>query len=211
MNIQWLGHACFLITLGDGKTIITDPFGDSVGYPQPGLKADLVTVSHQHYDHNAVDKVGGSPRVIDTEGAHSYKNISVHGIPSWHDKNEGSQRGGNIMFVIEAEGVRVCHLGDLGHTLNPDQVSRLGRMDVLLIPVGGFYTIGPDEAARVVEQLNPGYVAPMHYKTDYIDFPIVTADEFLKNYPGYRTEKELAVTRESIPDSTQAVLLELRR
>lgn len=210
MKIYWLGHACFLIALSDGKKVITDPFDRKLGYPEPVLDADIVTVSHQHFDHNAVEVISGKPDVVKQEGRHAFGDVTITGIPSYHDSSKGSQRGRNIIFVIEADGLKVCHLGDLGHVLEKGQEEKIGAVDVLLIPVGGFYTIGAAEAVKVVHQLNPKYVVPMHYKTGYIDFPITSADEFLKNYPGYRVEQELVVTGKDLPDFTQAVLVELR-
>lgn len=211
MKIQWLGHSCFALTLSGGKTIITDPFGSEVGYPSPGIPADIVTVSHQHFDHSAVKTVPGKPTVIETEGRHELEDVVVTGFPSFHDEAGGSKRGPNIIFLIEAEGLRVCHLGDLGHTLEPWQAKKIGPPDVLLVPVGGFYTIGPDGAAQVVDLLKPRYVIPMHYKTDYIDFPIETPEPFLKNYPGYKKEAGLVVTWNSLPEKTETVLLELKK
>lgn len=210
MIIQWLGHASFIITLSDGKKIITDPFAGEVGYPLPGLPADVVTVSHQHFDHNAVKTVPGQPVVVETEGRHTFDGLVITGVPAFHDEAGGSKRGGIVIFVIEAEGLRVCHLGDLGHTLEDSQIEKIGSPDILLVPVGGFYTIGPDEAARVVDQLRPRYVVPMHYKTDYIEFPISPPEPFLSSYPGYRKERKLEVTRESLPPETEIVLLELK-
>ncbi|BAF60870.1 predicted Zn-dependent hydrolases [Pelotomaculum thermopropionicum SI] len=211
MIIQWLGHACFLIAFSDGRVLMTDPFGPEVGYPRPAYPADVVTVSHQHFDHNAVKQVPGRPRVIEGEGRHDLEGITITGVPSFHDSSKGGQRGKNTIFVIEAEGLRVCHLGDLGHVLEEEQVEQIGRVDVLMIPVGGFYTIGAGEAVRVVEQLKPKYVLPMHYKTSYIDFPISTADDFLSRFPGCRREQELRVTADSLPASAQAVIIELKK
>ncbi|MFZ5643627.1 MAG: MBL fold metallo-hydrolase [Bacillota bacterium] len=210
MKINWLGHACFIISLSNGKKIITDPFGNELGYPQPGLPADIVTVSHQHFDHNAISNVPRKPLTVQTEGLHSIEGINITGVPSFHDKSGGSKRGDNIIFIIEAEGIRICHLGDLGHMLDSTQISRIGKVDILLLPTGGFYTIGPDEAAEIANQIKPGYVIPMHYKTDYIDFPISTPDQFLKYFPGYKTEKELVVTRNDLPETTQVVIIELK-
>jgi len=209
VKIRWLGHACFLIELPDGKTIITDPFDRKLGYPEPAVPADIVTVSHQHFDHNAVEVVPGKPDVVQKEGRHSPGGIAVTGVLSHHDPVKGSLRGRNIIFIIEAGGLRICHLGDLGHVLDKKQLGEIGAVDVLLIPVGGHFTVGPAEAARVTGQLGPKYVVPMHYKTDYIDFPITGPDEFLKNFPGYRIEKELTVTGDDLPETTAAVLLEL--
>lgn len=210
MKIQWLGHSCFAITLTNGKTIITDPFGSKVGYPPPKLPADIVTVSHQHFDHSAVKVIPGKPLTVETAGRHELDGLVCTGVPSFHDEAGGSKRGSNIIFVIEAEGLKVCHLGDLGHLLEPGQIEKIGAVDVLLIPVGGFYTIGPAEAAKVVDQLKPRYVIPMHYKTKYLDFPIATAEPFLNNFPGYKKEAVLVVSGEGLPEKTGAVLLELK-
>lgn len=211
MKIQWLGHACFLITFANGRTLMTDPFDPKVGYPQPDFSADIVTVSHQHFDHNAVNSIPGEPNVVQQEGRYSFDGVTITGIPSFHDSSKGSRRGKNIIFVVDAEGLRVCHLGDLGHVLEKEQVEQIGVVDVLLIPVGGYYTIGAGEAFQVVEQLKPNYVVPMHYKTGYIDFPISTAEEFLSRFPGYLTVQELEVTKDTLPVSAQVVLIELRK
>lgn len=210
MKFYWLGHACFLIVLASGKKIVTDPFDRKLGYPEPALSADIVTVSHQHFDHNAVEMISGKPVVISEAGRHEAGGLLITGISSYHDPVRGSQRGKNIIFVIETEGLRICHLGDLGHVLEKSQLEKVGTVDVLMIPVGGFYTIGAAEAVKVVNQLNPKYVVPMHYKTGYIDFPISTADEFLKYYPGSRVEKELEVAEKTLPGTTTAVLIELK-
>lgn len=211
LKIQWLGHASFIITLSDGKKIMTDPVDPKVGYPKPGLAADVVTVSHQHFDHNAVKTVVGKPNIVQKEGLSSIGDIKITGIPSFHDNSKGSQRGRNTIFVIEAEGLRVCHLGDLGHVLDADQVVQIGSVDILLVPVGGFYTIDASEAVKVVGQIKPKIIVPMHYKTRYIDFPISTAEPFLKNYSGYRTVQELEVTAEKLPPAQEVVMLELKQ
>jgi len=198
-----------MITLINGTKIITDPVDPKVGYPAPGLAAHIVTVSHQHLDHNAVKTVAGSPGIVKKEGRQKIGDIMVIGIHTFHDAAKGSQRGGNIIFVIEAEGLRVCHLGDLGHVLDEDQVSQIGAVDILMIPVGGFYTIDAGAAVQVVNQLKPKIVLPMHYKTSYIDFPISTADPFLKNYAHYRTTSELEAAEEKLPPVQEVVLMDL--
>ncbi len=210
MKIQWLGHASFLITLRSDEKIITDPFDAKVGYPLPGLHAGIVTVSHQHFDHNAVENVPGRPDIVREEGPHSFGEIKITGIPSFHDTVKGSQRGENIIFIIEADWLKVCHLGDLGHVLDPGQVGQIGDVDVLLIPVGGYFTIDAGKAVNVVEQLKPKIVVPMHYKTSYVDLPISNVDNFLSYYPEHRTERELVVSAEEMPPAMQVVRLELR-
>ncbi|MEW6425774.1 MAG: MBL fold metallo-hydrolase [Bacillota bacterium] len=207
MKISWLGHACFLIETT--KKILTDPFDRQLGYPVPKAAADLVTVSHQHFDHNAVRAIPGKPQIIQSAGEHSVNGVKITGIRTFHDQNRGAQRGENIIFVIEAEEIRVCHLGDLGHTLGQSTRAEIGKVDVLLVPVGGYYTINAAEAKEVVEQLNPGYAVPMHYKTKYLNLPIAPVDDFLKFYPGYQKETALELQAGKMPEKVQVVLLEL--
>lgn len=208
MKIQWLGHSCFAITLSDGRTIITDPH-EGIGYPPLNRSADIVTVSHQHFDHNAVGAVSGSPEIVQSEGAHSLGGVAITGVPSFHDGQGGSQRGENLIFIIEVEGLRVCHLGDLGHVPGSMQIGAIGRVDVLMVPVGGLYTIDAAQAAEVVRQIGPKYILPMHYKTSCLNFPISGPDEFLAGYPDHRTLRVLEISAGSLPSGPQAVLLDL--
>ena len=207
MKITWLGHACFLIEAT--KKILTDPFDQQLGYPDLKATADLVTVSHQHFDHNAVQLVSGKPQVIQSAGKHSFSGIKIKGVPSFHDKAGGTQRGENIIFIIETEDIRLCHLGDLGHALEKSTAEQIGRVDVLLIPVGGYYTINAAEAKKVTEQINPRYAVPMHYKTSYINLPIAPVEEFLKYYPAYLKETTLEILAGKMPEKTQVMLLTL--
>jgi L-ascorbate metabolism protein UlaG (beta-lactamase superfamily) len=209
MLIRWLGHACFLVVTEGGKRIVTDPFDGLAGYPPPAVPADIVTVSHQHFDHNAVHVVPGNPEVVRETGEYVFDGVKITGHPSYHDRKRGSQRGANIIFVIEAEGLRVCHLGDLGHRLEDDQVKALGKVDVLMVPVGGYFTIDAADAAAVVEQLAPPYVLPMHYKTPGMDLPIEPPDRFLRNYPDCREQEALEVKAGDLPAATQVVRLAL--
>lgn len=206
MKISWLGHACFLIETT--RKILTDPFDRQLGYPEPKRDVDLVTVSHQHFDHNATRVLPGKPQIIQSTGEHSLSGVKITGVRSFHDKNRGAQRGENIIFIIEAEGIRVCHLGDLGHTLDRGAREEIGKVNVLLVPVGGYYTINAAEAKEVVEQLNPNYVVPMHYKTKYLNLPIAPVDDFLKFYPGYVKETALEVQAGKMPEKMQVVILE---
>lgn len=209
MKIQWLGHACFLITTSGGKKIMTDPFDSSVGLAEPAVPADIVTVSHQHFDHNAVGVVPGNPVVVQEAGERKIDTITFTGIPSYHDQAGGRQRGNNTIFLIEADGLKICHLGDLGHVLEEEQKSRLSGVDVLMVPVGGTYTIDAAEAARVVEQISPRYVIPMHFKTEALQLPIAPVEPFLKHFPAHTRSKELVVTADSLPAEQQVVVLEI--
>ena len=207
LRIQWLGHACFLITSSDGTRVLTDPFDESVGYPVPAVEADVVSTSHSHFDHNSVSVVKGRPKVVKNAGETSAADISFLGVPSYHDDASGSKRGQNIIFVWEMDGVRLAHMGDLGHTLTDDQVAKIGRVDILLVPVGGFFTIDAKQATKIVEQLSPKLVFPMHYKTDAIDFPIVGVDEFLAGKDNVERVNENFVAVKELPERTKIVVL----
>lgn len=184
MKITWFGHACFLIEM-EGIRIVTDPFDETVGYPIPNVTADVVTESHQHFDHNAHHLVRGNFRLIKEAGEYEIGKVKVRGIETYHDTKSGRERGKNIVFVFEGEGMRVCHLGDLGHVPTNDQVRSIGEVDVLLVPVGGTFTIGPKEAKEVVNLIKPTVTIPMHYKTRYLKFNLLPVDDFLKLFEGY--------------------------
>jgi L-ascorbate metabolism protein UlaG (beta-lactamase superfamily) len=190
VRIKWLGHACFLIETADGTRIVTDPFNEEVGYPLPAVEAEIVTVSHQHFDHNAVAVVRGRPHVS-----------------TFHDAEQGAKRGANVVFVIEADGLRICHLGDLGHLLNEEQLRRIGRVDVLLVPVGGTFTIDAGQAAETVAALRPRIAVPMHYKTDYINFPITGLEDFSRLFERVSTCDTLEVTAARLPAATEIVVV----
>lgn len=168
MEIIWLGHSSFRIK-GKGATVVTDPYGDGIGIKFPKQEADIVTISHGHDDHNQAAGVGGNPFLIDTAGEYEVKGVSVFGVPTFHDNEGGVHRGRNTVFVIEVDGVKVCHLGDLGHKLTDGQVEEINSIDVLLVPVGGVFTLDPKGAAAVVSQLEPKFVVPMHYKFEGLD------------------------------------------
>ena len=214
MEVQWLGHACFLIRTADGKKILTDPYksgsyGGAVGYGPIGEVVDVVTVSHEHDDHFGVSELKGNPQVIAEQAEETVTGIRFKGIPTHHDTEEGAERGENTVFTFEVEGIKVCHLGDLGHTLSPETVAEIGQVDVLLIPVGGVYTIDAEEAERVVGQLNPRLVVPMHYKTEALGFPIDPVDRFLQGKERVRRVdgSVLKITKEELPAEREIVVL----
>ncbi len=212
MKVKWLGHASFLITADDGTRIITDPYvaGSGLKYGEINESADIVTVSHDHFDHNNVASVGGSPRVVNDPAPTDIKGIRFRGIPTYHDDNQGKDRGNNIIFIMDVNGVTVCHLGDLGHPLSSQQVADIGKVDVLLIPVGGFFTIDARVATEVHSKLNPSVVIPMHFKNDRCDFPIGGVEDFLQDKKAVikadATEAEFKAGE--LPDSTEIVVLD---
>ena len=178
MLIRHIGHAEFLIELESGYRIVTDPYDAGCGYPVRKEKADAVLVSHHHHDHDAVENVGGTPQVIDAAGQYTLaKGVTVTALEAFHDDAQGAKRGKTLLFLLEAEGLRVAHLGDLGCGLNAEQAKALRNPDILMIPVGGFFTIGPDEAAAICAQLQPRVTVPMHYRRGEMGFSVLTPVE----------------------------------
>lgn len=188
MELTYYGHAMFLLKAADGTTILIDPFDEKVGYPMPEVAPTAVTASHEHSDHNHVQMAKGNPKVIRglAEGGKAWAKVEervgpvrITTVPTFHDASGGSERGRNAVFIFEVDGLRVAHAGDLGHALDADQTRAIGRPDVLMIPVGGYYTIGPKEADAVIAALNPRVVIPMHYKTEVNSgWPIGALDDF---------------------------------
>jgi L-ascorbate metabolism protein UlaG (beta-lactamase superfamily) len=215
MKIRCLGHSSFLITAADGTKVITDPYesggyGGGLQYGPVRESADFVTVSHEHSDHNYTKDIPGKPVILKKTGKQEVKGITFEGVLTCHDKTGGRERGLNTVFCITVDGVRVCHLGDLGHELSPKEVAAIGTPDVLLVPVGGFFTIDAQEAARVVMALKPKLVIPMHYKTDKCGFPIAPVDDFLKasGLPAQKLDQsEVEVTRSALPQPTEVRVL----
>jgi L-ascorbate metabolism protein UlaG (beta-lactamase superfamily) len=209
MKIKWLGHAAFLITAENGTRIITDPYQTNEGlrYGQIKESADIVTVSHEHGDHNNSDAVQGKPQVVKKSA--KVKGIDIRGISAQHDDTGGSQRGTNTIFCFEVDGVKICHMGDLGHKLNEKQAAEIGKIDVLMIPVGGFFTVDAETATQVCNQLKPRVIIPMHYLTDKLSFPIKGVDEFLKgkNNVVKQASSEVEFKSEKLPASTQIIVL----
>jgi L-ascorbate metabolism protein UlaG (beta-lactamase superfamily) len=165
MQLRWFGQSCFLLTSQAGTRVLMDPFGKGLGYPVPQVQADIVTTSHDHFDHNNVAAVKGNFYHIDTRGTYTHKDIGISGTLTCHDKVQGAMRGSNIVFNFSVDGLNVCHCGDLGHLLTPEQVIAIGKVDVLLLPVGGNFTINAAEALEVRNQLKPAITIPMHYRT----------------------------------------------
>ena len=209
MKIKWLGHATFLITSDSGIRIITDPYDTVQGlhYEKIEEPADVVTVSHDHFDHANVAAVKGKPQVV--RGTAEVGGIKFKGVSTYHDTSTGSQRGNNVMFCFEVDGVNVCHVGDLGHQLSDAQVAELGKVDVLLIPVGGFFTIDARVASQLCDRIKPRVIIPMHYKNDKCDFPIAGVEEFLKGKDNVirLDSSEIDIKSGELPAGTQIMVL----
>ena len=211
MLIMHHGHSEFLMESADGYRILTDPFDDHVGYPMHTVDCDAVTVTHGHGDHSYVQKAQGAQVIVDHAGTvHLTPEITVTGIPCWHDDQQGKLRGQNLIFIYEIDGLRVAHFGDLG-AWDEELAARLEDIDILMIPVGGFFTINAASAARLIERIKPRMVLPMHYKTGFnADWPISGPEEFLSRYAPEdicRGAEALRVTREDLECHPRVVLL----
>lgn len=165
MKLKWFGHSCFLLTANNGNKLVFDPFNEKVGYPVPELRAHVVLTSHGHYDHANISTVKGFSYLYEKPEQYEACGFHIMGISSFHDNQGGAIRGGNVIFVVEADGRRICHCGDLGHILTPEICKQIGDIDVLLLPVGGVYTVDAESAFRVMQDIAPKVTVPMHYKT----------------------------------------------
>ena len=219
MDIKYLGHSSFKLR-GKDASLVTDPFDPKlVGLDYGKVSAEVITLSHDHADHNASSRVTGTtkreiPFVVDSPGEFEASGIGVIAISSFHDDKQGADRGKNLICVIQVDGLVVAHMGDLGHVLSDKQVSRIGPVDILFLPVGGSYTIGPVVAIKVIDQLSPSIVIPMHYKVEGMSSSfdgLVTVDEFLDKggFENVRTEEKLSVSSSSLPEETEVVVLKV--
>ncbi|AKI97192.1 MBL fold metallo-hydrolase [Kosmotoga pacifica] len=194
MRIKWHGHSCFSIESG-GKILLTDPFDKSVGYKIPDVNPDLITESHQHFDHNAHHLLKGNFEVIDKLGEYSRDGFVIKGYLTYHDSSRGAERGTNIVFEFTTpDGIRILHLGDLGVILERDLINKVKNPDILMIPVGGVYTIGPSEAFDLSKELAPKIVIPMHFKTEALKFKLISPEDFLSHFDSYEEKEELLIT-----------------
>jgi L-ascorbate metabolism protein UlaG (beta-lactamase superfamily) len=209
MEITWYGRACFRLK-GREATVITDPCPPSTGFVAGKHDVQLLTISHAHPDHSYTRSITAG-LTLTRPGEYESANVLVTGVRTFHDGSRGAERGENIVFSIEIDGVHIAHLGDLGHLLTEEQLSELGPVDVLLVPAGGVFVLPPAEAAEVVSQVNPKMVIPMHFQVDGGSTDVATVDGFLHEMAAEPIRQPKAqVTPSSLPDETQLVLLEAR-
>ena len=210
MDINWLGQACFKVK-GKQASVVLDPYSAEIGFKLPKMEADIVTISHDHYDHNASSEVGDNPFVITGPGEYEIKGVNVVGVPSFHDNKKGQERGKNILYSVRIDGVNIAHMGDLGQDeLSAEQIDSLGNVDILMIPVGSVYTIDASTATKIVASLEPLIVLPMHYQDKDSKVDLEPVDKFLKEMGKEATEpmKKLTISKERLPTEPQIVLLE---
>lgn len=212
MDISFLGHSSFKLR-GKTASVVTDPYDPKiVGLKFPPTEAEIVTISHGHPDHNYVANVKNIKKVIEGPGEYEIMGVSIIGLPSFHDNKKGEERGTNTIYVYEMDGLRLVHLGDLGHTLSEELVEEIGDIDILMVPVGGKYTIGPKEAVSVVQDIDPYIVIPMHYKMEGLGQQLATSlfpvDEFLGEV-GLTVERlpKLSVKKEDLAEASSKVVV----
>lgn len=215
MQIIWKGQSCFQILTNQGKnntlSIVIDPFDESVGLNVPKLEADILLITHNHHDHNNVKAVGGNPFLISGPGEYEIKNVFINGIHSWHDDKNGKEKGENTIYTIECEDLRLCHLGDLGQKeLVEEQLEKIGQIDILMIPVGGFYTISAKEATKILSQIEPKIIIPMHYQIPKLKIKLDGIEKFFRVLGIKKIEpiKKLIIKKKDLsPEEVKIILL----
>mgnify|MGYP001062523311 CR=1 FL=1 len=210
MKIKWLGHSCFLITNNRGINILTDPYDETLGYKMTKEKINIITISHEHYDHNNTMGIKGKPVVLKGAVNRDTHKIIFKGISSYHDSVFGKYRGNNTIFLIKSDQLALCHLGDLGHLLEAKQLEDINKVDILFIPVGGYYTLNHIQAEQVIEQIKPKIVLPMHYKTDAIKWSIDPLSIFLDRKQNIKIigANSFDIEAQSLPEQTTIYVLE---
>jgi L-ascorbate metabolism protein UlaG (beta-lactamase superfamily) len=210
MIINYFGHSCFKIEekINGENVSLTDPFDSSVGLKVPNVEADIVSVSHSHPDHANVSALRGKPFVVDCAGEYDIKGVIIEGIKSYHDEKKGTERGENIIFRFDIEGISLAHLGDLGDALDNKQLEKIGGIDILFIPVGGRYTLDAKKAVEAISQIEPRIVIPMHYKTEGSKIDIDGIDKFIKEIgiaPNF--EEKLKISKRDLPSEDMKLII----
>jgi len=215
MNIFWFGQSCFQIITGNTReksvSIVIDPFSEDIGLKLPKLEADILLVTHSHSDHNNTKAILGNYFLISEPGEYEVKDIFIQGIQSFHDDSKGKERGENTIYTIEAEGMKICHLGDLGQKeLEKEQLEAIGEVDILMIPVGGVFTISYKEAIKIMSQIEPKIIIPMHYHLPKLKIKLDSVEKFLKSLGIKSLEpiKKLSIKKKDLsPEEAKIVLL----
>ncbi|MDE7163790.1 MAG: MBL fold metallo-hydrolase [Clostridia bacterium] len=213
MKIRYLGHSSFLLTESTGTAIVCDPYGDAVGFAMPAVSADAVTVSHHHFDHDNIKAVGGNPVILDREQGYELPGVVINAVKSFHDDRQGALRGENVIFKFRMDGLDVCHLGDLGEECSSELIEAILPVNILLIPVGGNYTIDAAKAKEYVDRIMPDVVIPMHYRVKGCEIDIDKVDGFLSLFDDESVEceevdGEVELTRDDVDgESTRVIVM----
>jgi L-ascorbate metabolism protein UlaG (beta-lactamase superfamily) len=213
MVITWYGQSCFKIQSGE-TILFTDPFSKEIGLTPPRGQANIVTVSHNHFDHNNCESLSGEPLVINGPGEYECKGVNIKGVFSFHDSKEGKERGTNTIYIIEMEDIKICHLGDFGQVkLNEEQLEEINGVDILMVPVGGSgATIDGEGAVDIINQIEPRLVIPMHYKISGLNLKFDSVDDFLKEMGIGKKEvlDKLTLKKKDLPEGeTQVVVMKI--
>ena len=209
---MYIGHSCFKIK-GKELSIVIDPYDPKIGYKLPKLEADLLLTTHDHFDHHNIEGVSGYKLLVDGPGEYEVNGAFIYGIPTYHDDKKGIDRGTQTMYVIDIDGFTLMHLGDLGHELSTDTLEKISKVDVLMIPIGGAFTINAEKAAQVISSLEPGIVLPMHYKTDdLVGFDELQGIDKFMDEMGVENsvikEEKLKISSPGdVPEDTEVVIL----
>jgi len=214
MKIIWKGQSCFeIMTKKRGKNpirIVIDPFSEDIGLKLGKLSADILLVTHDHYDHNNIKAISGNPFLITGPGEYEIKGVFIQGIPAFHDKDKGKERGKITIYTIESAGLSLCHLGDLGQIeLTSEQIEKIGEIDVLMIPVGGNYTISAKEALKIMSQIEPKIIIPMHYALPQLKVKLDGLDKFLKTLGvnSIKPETKLSIIKKDLSEEEAKIIV----
>jgi L-ascorbate metabolism protein UlaG (beta-lactamase superfamily) len=217
MNIIWHGQSFFEINTKDTKNeelkIAIDPFDKSIGLKLPKVEAQILLITHNHLDHSNKKAINGSPFLIETPGEYETKGVYIKGVQGFHDDSQGKEKGKVVFYIIEVENIRICHLSDIGQKeLTSEQIEQIGNIDILMIPVGGVYTLDAKQAANIISQIEPKIVIPMHYQVPNLNLKLDSLDQFLKEIgsPNAEPQKKFKIKVSDIPKETmQTVVFEI--
>lgn len=211
MNIYWLGQSSYLIETNNKNKVLIDPFNAEIGYTPFKGAVDLVTISHEHFDHNFLELIENNPTIIRTATNHNTDFCKIEGISAFHDDKNGAEKGENIIFKYNIDGITLCHLGDLGHELDEETLKKIGEVDILFVPVGEVYTFDVESAVNVVKVINPKYIVPMHFKTELLNIPLETVDKFLLAMKDYNKENVpyISINKDNIKNENKILVMDV--